>query len=201
MIDASPFTTWHTKFGQVASDKSFVVSFDAARYLSQISYDPAGANGRIKTAEVYTSMDGEEWIMAGQSSTWGNDSSRKTLTLEQPSLAKYVKIVATATHSNGREEENKYVSGIRFNYYEDSTQIYEEETPTIKYSPDFITNQDVTATLELPDSCTAVGSTSHTFTDNGEHIFTYLNMNQEEKTITAAVDWIDKIAPHRHGAV
>lgn len=129
MIDASPFTKWHTKFGQVASDKSFVISFDDVRYLSQISYDPAGENGRIKTVDVYTSMDGEEWTLAGQSSVWGNNSSRKTLTLEQSSPARYVKIVATATYGNGSEPADKYVSGICFNYYEDATERYGETSP------------------------------------------------------------------------
>ena len=28
MIDASPFTTWHTTWGQVAKDKTYVVSFN-----------------------------------------------------------------------------------------------------------------------------------------------------------------------------
>ena len=195
MIDASPFTTWHTKYGQVASDKSFVVSFDSVRYLSQISYDPAGTNGRVKTVDVYTSLDGEDWVLAGQSSVWGNNTSRKTLTLEESSLAKYVKIVATATYGNGSEPSDKYVSGTRYNYYEDPTKIYEEEIPVIKYSPDSATNQDVTATMVLPDGFTAVGETAHTFTDNGEYTFTYLNVGKEEKTITASVNWIDKKAP------
>ena len=195
MIDASPFTTWHTKYGQVADDKSFVVSFDTVRYLSQISYDPAGTNGRVKTVAVYTSLNGEDWVLAGQSSVWGNNTSRKTLTLEESSLAKYVKIVATATYGNGSEPADKYVSGTRYNYYEDPTKIYEEEMPVIKYSPDSATNQDVTAMLVLPDGFTAVGETSHTFTDNGDYTFTYLNMGKEQKTITASVDWIDKKAP------
>ena len=195
MIDASPFTTWHTKYGQVASDKSFVVSFDSVRYLSQISYDPAGTNGRVKTVDVYTSLDGEDWVLAGQSSVWGNNTSRKTLTLEESSLAKYVKIVATATYGNDSEPSDKYVSGTRYNYYEDPTKIYEEEIPVIKYSPDSATNQDVTATMVLPDGFTAVGETAHTFTDNGEYTFTYLNVGKEEKTITASVNWIDKKAP------
>ena len=46
MIDASPFTTWHTTWGQVAKDKTYVVSFNEVKYLSQITYDPAdGVNG------------------------------------------------------------------------------------------------------------------------------------------------------------
>ncbi len=51
MIDASPYTTWHTTWGQVAKDKSYVVRFDKVRYLSEVSYDPADLNGRIKTAK------------------------------------------------------------------------------------------------------------------------------------------------------
>ena len=123
MIDASPFTTWHTKFGKIAEDKAYVIVFDKERVLSQISYDPSGgANGRIKNVEVYVSLDGKNWTLSGGATNWANNKERKILKLNEPTKAKYVKILATATYSNGMEEENKYVSGVRFNYYEDVTK-------------------------------------------------------------------------------
>lgn len=124
MIDASPFTSWHTKYGQVADDKSYIINFDKVRYLSQISYDPGGLNGRIKSAQVYTSIDGEEWTLAGEFNGWANNTNRKAFTLNESVAAKYVKILATETYGNA-EGPNKYVSGIRFNYYEDTTKTYE----------------------------------------------------------------------------
>ena len=103
--------------------------------------------------------------------------------------------MATRTHTNGNEAANRYVSGTRFNFYEDTTQVYEEEKPVIHYTPASLTNQDVTATLELPSGFTAVGDTTHTFQTNGEHLFTYRNLYGEERQITAAVNWIDKVPP------
>lgn len=122
MIDGNPFTTWHTKFGEVAQDKSYVVSFDKERYLTQITYDPAGVNGRIRDVQVYISTDGKNWTLAGEAKNWANDTSRKTLILNEVSYAKYVKILATYTYGNS-EGPNKYVSGKAFNYYEDITKI------------------------------------------------------------------------------
>lgn len=192
MIDASPFTSWHTKYGQVADDKSYVVAFDKVRYLSQITYDPAGLNGRIKSAKVYVSLDGKEWTLAGEKTNLANNESRKTITLTESMPAKYVKIEATETYGNA-EGPNKYVSGKRFGYYEDKTKKYVE--PVIDYSITELTNQDVVATLVLPDDYIAVGDTTHTFQENGKYTFTYKDINNKENTIEAEVTWIDKEAP------
>lgn len=192
MIDASPFTSWHTKYGEVAKDKTYVISLDKVRYLSQITYDPAGLNGRIKSAKVYVSLDGEEWTLVAEETNLANNEDRKTIKLAESMPAKYVKIEATETYGNA-EGPNKYVSGKRFNYYEDLTKEYKE--PSIKYSITSLTNQDVVATLDLPKGFTAVGETTYTFKNNGVHNFTYKDMNNKKHTITAEVNWIDKEAP------
>lgn len=192
MIDASPFTSWHTKYGEVAQDKSYVVSFDKVRYLSQITYDPAGTNGRIKSAKVYVSIDGEEWLLAGEATNFANNESRKTIILSESMPAKYVKIEATETYGNA-EGPNKYVSGKRFGYYEDRTKEYKE--PVIDYSITELTNQDVVATIQVPEGFTVIGETSHTFQNNGTFTFRYKDTRNKEKTIEASVDWIDKEAP------
>lgn len=192
MIDASPFTSWHTKYGQVANDKSYVVAFDKVRYLSQITYDPAGLNGRIKSAKVYVSLDGKEWTLAGEKINLANNESRKTITLSKSMPAKYVKIEATETYGNA-EGPNKYVSGKRFGYYEDRTKKYVE--PIVDYSITELTNQDVVATLVLPDDYIGVGDTTYTFHENGKYTFTYKDINNQENTIEAEVTWIDKEAP------
>lgn len=109
--------------------------------MSQIAYDPSGgANGRIKDVEVYVSLDGKNWTLSGKATNWSNNKERKILKLSEPKKAKYVKILATATYSNGMEEENKYVSGVRFNYYEDVTK-------TIKLGN--INNDEVIDILDL----------------------------------------------------
>lgn len=193
MIDASPFTTWHTTWGQVAKDKTYVVSFNEVKYLSQITYDPAdGVNGRIKSAKVYVSLDGQEWTLAGEKTNMANNTARKELVLDESLPAKFVKIEATETYGN-HEGPNKYVSGRRFNYYEDTTKIY--KGPSIEYSVTSLTNKDVVATLQLPSGFKAVGESTYTFDKNGEHTFTYKDLNNKEKTIEAKVSWIDKEVP------
>ena len=193
MIDASPFTTWHTTWGQVAKDKTYVVSFNEVKYLSQITYDPAdGVNGRIKSAKVYVSLDGKEWTLAGEKTNMANNTARNDLVLDESLPAKFVKIEATETYGN-HEGPNKYVSGRRFNYYEDTTKIYKD--PSIEYSVTSLTNKDVVATLQLPSGFKAVGESTYTFDKNGEHTFTYKDLNNKEKTIKAKVSWIDKEVP------
>ena len=193
MIDASPFTTWHTTWGQVAIDKTYVVSFNEVKYLSQITYDPAdGVNGRIKSAKVYVSLDGQEWTLAGEKTNMANNTARKELVLDESLPAKFVKIEATETYGN-HEGPNKYVSGRRFNYYEDTTKTYKD--PSIEYSVTSLTNKDVVATLQLPSGFKAVGESTYTFDKNGEHTFTYKDLNNKEKTIEAKVSWIDKEVP------
>lgn len=192
MIDASPYTTWHTKWGEVAQDKTYVVSLDKVRYLSQVTYDPAGLNGRIKKAKIYVSMDGKDWTLAGEQANLANNEQRKTIALKESMPARYVKVEAVETYGN-HEGNNKYVSGTRFNYYEDSTKVFKE--PEVEYSVTSWTNQDVTATLKVPAGYTVIGDESHTFTENGNYTFTYKDIHDKEKTITAEVTWIDREAP------
>ena len=121
-----------------------------------------------------------------------NNTARKELVLDESLPAKFVKIEATETYGN-HEGPNKYVSGRRLNYYEDTTKIYKD--PSIEYSVTSLTNKDVVATLQLPSGFKAVGESTYTFDKNGEHTFTYKDLNNKEKTIKAKVSWIDKEVP------
>lgn len=192
ILDASPFTRWHTKYGVKCPDKSLVVSFDKVRYLSRISYTPDDVNGRIKDGEVYTSLDGNTWVLAATFSNWGNNYDTKVATFDAKP-AKYVKIVATHTYGNN-EGPDKYVSGRMVGYYEDTTKNYDEEA-YVNYSIYSLTNQDVVASVVVPDGWTVKGDATHTFSENGEYTFVYTDIYQNEKRITAKVDWIDKIIP------
>ncbi len=192
MIDGSTFTSWHTKYGEIAQDKSYIIRFNKAKHLSQISYDPEGVNGRIKSAKIYVSLDGIEWNLVSEVTGLANDETRKTITLDKSVPARYVKIEATETYGN-HEGPNKYVSGKRFNYYEDTTKEFKE--PEIEYSINSLTNQDVVATIKLPYGYKAVGTTSYTFKNNGKYEFTYKDINDEEKVLNANVTWIDKEVP------
>ena len=107
-------------------------------------------------------------------------------------MERYVKIEATETYGN-HEGPNKYVSGKRFNYYEDTTKEFKE--PEIEYSINSLTNQDVVATIKLPYGYKAVGTTSYIFKNNGKYEFVYKDINDEEKVLNANVTWIDKEVP------
>lgn len=192
MIDGSPFTSWHTKWGEVAQDKTYVVSFNKAKYLSQISYDPAGLNGRIKTANIYTSLDGINWSLVKKSDVLANDTNRKYIKLDESVATRFIKIEATKTYGN-HEGDNKYVSGTRFNFYEDKTKVFKE--PEIEYSINSITNKNVEAKIKLTYGCVAIGNTSHTFTENGTYAFKYKDINGENQQLIANVTWIDKVLP------
>lgn len=69
---------------------------------------------------------------------------------------------------------------------------------TLKYSTTEKTNQDVTVTLDIEEGYTIVsdyGKNVHTFTENGEYNFEYIDENGTRGAIPASVDWIDKEAP------
>ena len=68
----------------------------------------------------------------------------------------------------------------------------------IEYSTTLPTNGNVTATLVADENITVVngdGSMSHTFTDNGEYTFEFVDDDGNHGTIVAEVSWIDRDAP------
>jgi hypothetical protein len=69
-------------------------------------------------------------------------------------------------------------------------------TYTIVYSPDTLTNQDVTATINLSEgTVTSAGGNDHTFTENGTFTFVYADPAGNTGTALAMVNWIDKTPP------
>lgn len=187
VISGSANDGWHSAAND--SKKYITIKLDSIRYITAIDYMSSFNSGKIKNGEIYTSLDGETWVKSGTISDWQNNANTKTVNLDEPTAAKYVKIVATETHGG-----NSYFTCKMLNFYEDTTKTYEAD-PTIDYSTMSKTNEDVVATLELPSGCELVGEGEYTFTKNETHIFTYKDANGVEKTIEAKVDWIDKEAP------
>ncbi len=77
-------------------------------------------------------------------------------------------------------------------------------TPSITYTPNSLTNQDVTATVTFDREGTKIidenGATiengnTHVFTENGTHKFRFKGPYENIGETTASVDWIDKKAP------
>lgn len=193
-IDGTANTSWHTLFNATNDKKFITVKLNDIKYITSVEYVPAGVNGRLKNAEIYTSFDGETWVKSGSVSNLANNGDTKTINLDKPTATKYIKVVATGTYGNYSEETNKYFSGKMLNFFEDSTKKYSPE-PVITYSNTEATNQNVTATIEVADGCEIIGENTHTFTENKTHTFKYKGIDGSEKTAEATVTWIDKTAP------
>ena len=193
-IDGNGNTAWHTKFGAADDGKFYTVKLDQVRYLSKLTYLPGGGqNGRLKSGEVYVSLDGESWTLAHTFQGLQNNAQWKEIVLPQPVAARYVKVVATETYYNNAFEKDKYFSGKMLNFYVDTTQSYISQAQ-VTYSTQAPTNQPVTATLVLPQGCQAE-VTEYVFDDNGTYTFHYTDANGVAQTLEAQVTWIDKQAP------
>ncbi len=190
VLDATPFTGWHSAAN---APLELIVRFSEVKSLAGLTYAPGGANGRIGAAEVYVSMNGQDWVLAGSAAGWGHNEVIKTLKLAQVVSAKYVKLVATRTYHNGNEAENRYISGRDIDFYEDTT--VEAAGNHIVYSPMEPTRGNVTATLMLEEGFAASNGTEHLFTENGSYSFAYTDSDGREFTMEATVDWIDREAP------
>lgn len=193
-IDGNGNTAWHTKFNYRDEGKYYVVSFDRARYINKLTYLPSGQNGRLQAGEIYASMNGTDWELVKSFDGLQNNTSLKTIDLEQNVLAGYLKIVATATYGNSQGEQGMYFSGKMLNFYEDSTIVIDEEA-SVTYSIESLTNQNVIATLHLSEGGYAE-ATTYEFSQNGTYTFHYLTAANEEKTIDATVSWIDRTLPN-----
>lgn len=71
-------------------------------------------------------------------------------------------------------------------------------TGTIEYDPGSITNQDVRAVLTLNEPGRAVnnnGKMEYIFTENGEFTFEFEDNAGNRGSVTALVNWIDKVPP------
>ena len=194
LIDGHQNTNWHTLYNGSDKDKFYSVEFDKVRFISKLTYLPSmSANGRLKSGDIYTSMDGNTWEKVHSFTDIANSNTLQSIILPSSVQAKYLKIVATETWGNSASENNKFFGGRMLNFYEDTTKTYIAE-PIIEYSTETTTNENVIATLKLPTNFTAE-ETEFTFTENGSHIFTYADSNGVQHTLEAKVHWIDKEAP------
>ena len=187
MIDGRDDTGWHTKYNYTDPDKFYTIKLDTVRFITSIEYVPGGANGRLRDGEIYTSIDGKEWVKSGSVKELNNNNGVKTINLDKPTAAKYVKIVALKTWGNHTYEQDMYFSGMTFNFYEDTTKEYKADAE-IEYEN---VEGSVVAKLVLPSGCTAVGDSEHSFSSNGTFEFKYTDANGVEQSIIASVDSFD----------
>ena len=119
-IDANPNTNWHSAWDGSDRNKFIVIQLDEPKNLTSLEYLPlAGGNGKIESAQILTSMDGENWTEVVPGTDWRyantNDVSIKSVDFE-PTKAKYIKIVGKKTQS--ASASNSFMVAAMFNLYE-----------------------------------------------------------------------------------
>lgn len=119
-IDGNANTIWHTAYDGSDKDKEITIKLDETKYISAIEYLPrqSGINGRIKNAQILTSMDGETWIEAGKIENWANNEKLKEIVFEESVQANYVKIKILGNYGDGRS----FATAAIINLYEDTTK-------------------------------------------------------------------------------
>ncbi len=117
-IDGNLNTSWHSNWNGNDPDKFIVFEFDEPKNLTALEYFPApGGNGKILSAQILVSIDGEEWTEVVSGTDWNyantNDVTTKVVEFD-PVKAKYVKIV-------GKRTQNSFITARMFNLYENTT--------------------------------------------------------------------------------
>lgn len=117
-IDGNLNTSWHSNWNGNDPDKFIVFKFDEIKNLTALEYFPApGGNGKILSAQILVSLDGEEWteVVSGTNWTYANTNDVSTKVVDfDPVKALYVKIV-------GKQTQNSFITAKMFNLYENTT--------------------------------------------------------------------------------
>jgi len=192
VVDGNINTIWETTSSDL--EKSIDLSLVNPIYLSSLEYVPSlvPMNGRVKSAEVYTSLDGNTWTLAGTGVNWADDSSVKKVTLQESVPTKYIRFVVKSSHGDGL---SAHVAML--NVFEDNTKRV-APTAKVTYDKTTLTNGEVKATLEILSPDTEVvseGGLTHTFPENGTFEFKYKNVLGLTGTTVAEVSWIDREFP------
>ena len=72
-----------TKWSGGDTDRFIIVKLDNSKYISGLDYTPVGGNGTMLACDVYVSQNGKNWTLATSVSGWGNNNTKKSLTLPQ----------------------------------------------------------------------------------------------------------------------
>ncbi len=192
-IDGNPNTMWHTKWDGSDTDKYIVLKLNEEKYLTGLSYVPraTSSNGIVKNAKILVSMDNENWIEVVSETDWSIDNTTKYVAFNEVTLAKYVKVIGVETYGD-------YMSAAMINLFEDKSRT-SIPTAQLEYNITTLTNEDVVVKLVNPSKEIKItnnnGSDTYTFTENGEFTFEFEDIYGNKNTLTAIVDYIDKIAP------
>jgi len=193
-IDGNINTRWHSAWNGTDTDKFIIIKVDEPINLSAIEYLPAsGGNGKILSAQILVSMDGENWTEIAESVKWANDDTLKSAEFDDSVRAQYIKIVGLKTSS---ASSLSFMAARMFNIYEDITKI---PTAEIKYDITDPTTGNVTVSLINPSEPITIinndGKDTYVFEKNGDFTFEFVNKNNIKGTVTAIVKNIDRQKP------
>lgn len=197
MIDGNAKTSWHSAWNGSDRDKYITIELDKYVKLSAVEYLPAGGgNGKILSAQILGSVDGENWTEIVSETNWANNDTLKSVEISEPALVKYIKIVGKKT--GAASASLSFMAGKMFNFYEDVTNPY-KPAAEISYDITTLTNNSVTAKVvnsNVPITITNNNALDTvTFTENGDFTFEFVDSLGNTGSATALVDWIDKKAP------
>ncbi len=118
-IDGNINTIWHSEYSNSTSTDSeryISYKFNKPIYLSAVDYTPrqSGQNGIFTTCEIYTSLNGTDWKLATTATGLANNASTKSIDLDTPVYANYVKVV-------GKEAIGNFGSASMIEFFENTT--------------------------------------------------------------------------------
>lgn len=136
VIDGYLWTIWHSDYTASGDydgfDKERYLIFDLGKeyYLSKVIYYPrlSGYNGKFEDCDVYVSTDNSDWHLLKSEKNWANDTEPKEVVIENPTLARYVKVVGVNTYLNSTDDPsniNKYATAAEIEFYVKSTPAYD----------------------------------------------------------------------------
>ena len=104
VLDGNPDTYWHTLKGVTLASYPHEIRIDLGgeRHIKGITYQAAPVEeARVRDYEVYVSMDGENWGSPVLRGTMENNVSVQQALFYSSVRAKYIRFVATSSHSGG----------------------------------------------------------------------------------------------------
>lgn len=158
VLDGNLGTIWHSNWNGDSRDKLYLTieltnDYEVNGYVYTPRQDGSGdgaSNGTITKYEIQTSMDGKNWVQAA-SGDWKLDKAVKTVKFAKPVQAKYIKLVAVASHGGSTGKEFASAAEVRLT----GTRVYTDTTapaaPTVKATDVTDTTAKITWTPSADD--------------------------------------------------
>ena len=92
LVDGNGNTTW-TSLAKGNGELYYSVGFNEFKFITEIEYMPSDLQkGRLKSGQIYRSFNGTDWKLVGEFSNLANDKNLKSIKLDTPVSAKYIKL-------------------------------------------------------------------------------------------------------------